>query len=226
MKKTINIFLVLICFFTINNLKAQVEEVADSTLQDDEVVLVKPEPDGKYKYGIKLGVQFSTLLGNENENNLTRFGINGGVYLRKKFKNEKWGYQVELNGSLRGSYFKGGPNDYSLIRLVYLDLPTLLFVNVSKDQNNKILFGPQFSYLVTSAIYKGEASVAYNDEPNLNKLDMLACAGYQVRLGHIAIQSLLKYGFININNGLLPEVLPKSQGKNMNNFSFELNFIF
>jgi hypothetical protein len=144
MKKTINIFLVLICFFTINNLKAQVEEVADSTLQDDEVVLVKPEPDGKFKYGIKLGVQFSTLLGNENENNLTRFGINGGVYLRKKFKNEKWGYQVELNGSLRGSYFKGGPNDYSLIRLVYLDLPTLLFVNVSKDQNNKILFGDMF----------------------------------------------------------------------------------
>ncbi len=226
MKKTINIFLVLICFFTINNLKAQVEEVADSTLQDDEVILVKPEPDGKYKYGIKLGVQFSTLLGNENENNLTRFGINGGVYLRKKFKNEKWGYQVELNGSLRGSYFKGGPNDYSLIRLVYLDLPTLFFVNVSKNQNNKILFGPQFSYLLTSAIYKGEASVAYNSEPNLNKFDILACAGYQVRLGHVAIQSLFKYGLININNGLLPEVSPKSQGKNMNNFSFELNFIF
>ncbi len=226
MKKTINIFLVLICFFTINNLKAQVEEVADSTLQDDEVILVKPEPDGKYKYGIKLGVQFSTLLGNENENNLTRFGINGGVYLRKKFKNEKWGYQVELNGSLRGSYFKGGPNDYSLIRLVYLDLPTLFFVNVSKNQNNKILFGPQFSYLLTSAIYKGEASVAYNSEPNLNKFDILACSGYQVRLGHVAIQSLFKYGLININNGLLPEVSPKSQGKNMNNFSFELNFIF
>ncbi len=226
MKKTINIFLVLICFFTINNLKAQVEEVADSTLQDDEVILVKPEPDGNYKYGIKLGVQFSTLLGNENENNLTRFGINGGVYLRKKFKNEKWGYQVELNGSLRGSYFKGGPNDYSLIRLVYLDLPTLFFVNVSKNQNNKILFGPQFSYLLTSAIYKGEASVAYNSEPNLNKFDILACAGYQVRLGHVAIQSLFKYGLININNGLLPEVSPKSQGKNMNNFSFELNFIF
>lgn len=226
MKMKIYLFLTLLGFIYFNKTKAQVDDIVDSTLQDDEVQPIKFEPDGKYKFGIKLGCQLSTLLGNENQNNTSRFGINGGVYLRKKFKNEKWGYQVELNGTLRGSNFNAGKEEYSLIRLVYIDVPTYIFFNLSKNENNKLLIGPQFSYLITSAIYKGEASVPFDKEPNLFKYDLLSCVGYQVRLGQISIQSIFKYGFININNGLLPEALPKNQGKNMNNFAFEVNLIF
>jgi len=205
---------------------AQVDEI-DSTMEDDEIKPIKALPDDTYKFGIKLGCQFSTLVGNENEENTFRFGINGGVYVRKKFKSQKWGYQVELNGSIRGSSFNTKKDDdYSALRLVYLDLPTYLFVNLTKDENQKVLFGPQFSYLLSSSLYKGSSGLAYDNTPKVNLIDVLACVGYHHRLGHVSIQTVFKYGFLNANNGLLTEALPKNQGKNMNNLVFELNLVF
>jgi hypothetical protein len=77
----------------------------------------------------------------------------------------------------------------------------------SKDEVCKSLREPSINQNFNFKSLKAQnelcSSDEESDEPNLNKLDMLACVGYQVRLGHIAIQSLLKYGFININNGLL-----------------------
>lgn len=206
---------------------AQVDEVIDSTLEEDEVRPVKALPDDIYKFGIKLGCQFSTVTGTENAENTFRFGINGGVYMRKKFKSQKWGYQVELNGSIRGSSFNAvKDDDYSALRLVYLDVPTYLFVNLTKDENQKILFGPQFSYLLSSTLYKGSSGMAYDKTPRVNDLDVLACLGYHHRLGHISIQTVCKYGFLNANNGLIDEALPKNKGGSMNNLVFELNLVF
>ena len=189
---------------------------------------MKVLPDDKYKLGIKLGCQFSTLTGEENSNNTSNFGLNGGVYMRKKFKSEKWGYQIELNGSFRGSNFTPKDNEYSAIRLFYLDMPLLCFINLTKDENNKILFGPQVSYLLTSSIYKGPFLDRYDSIPRIKKLDLLACVGYHIRLGHVSFQTMLKYGFISLNDvdGLLPGIKPTNTGKSMNNFIFELNFLF
>ncbi len=207
-------------------LQAQVEDAIDSTLEEDESRPVKVLPDDKYKFGIKLGCQFSTLMGEENSNNTSNFGLNGGIYMRRKFKSEKWGYQIELNGSFRGSNFTPKDNEYSAIRLFYLDMPLLCFINLTKDENHKILFGPQFSYLLTSSIYKGPFLDRYDSIPNLNKLDLLACVGYHIRLGHVSFQTMLKYGFMSINNGILQGIKPTNTGKSMNNFIFELNFLF
>ncbi len=223
--KFVIIFAFIICS---NLLQAQVEEVIDSTLEEDESRPVKVLPDDKYKLGIKLGCQFSTLTGEENSNNTSNFGLNGGVYMRKKFKSEKWGYQIELNGSFRGSNFTPKDNEYSAIRLFYLDIPLLCFINLTKDENHKILFGPQVSYLLTSSIYKGPFLDRYDSIPSIKKLDLLACVGYHIRLGHVSFQTMLKYGFISLNDvdGLLPGIKPTNTGKSMNNFIFELNFLF
>ncbi len=223
--KFVIIFAFIICS---NLLQAQVEEVIDSTLEEDESRPVKVLPDDKYKLGIKLGCQFSTLTGEENSNNTSNFGLNGGVYMRKKFKSEKWGYQIELNGSFRGSNFTPKDNEYSAIRLFYLDIPLLCFINLTKDENHKILFGPQVSYLLTSSIYKGPFLDRYDSIPRIKKLDLLACVGYHIRLGHVSFQTMLKYGFISLNDvdGLLPGIKPTNTGKSMNNFIFELNFLF
>ena len=223
--KFVIIFAFIICS---NLLQAQVEEVIDSTLEEDESRPVKVLPDDKYKLGIKLGCQFSTLTGEENSNNTSNFGLNGGVYMRRKFKSEKWGYQIELNGSFRGSNFTPKDNEYSAIRLFYLDIPLLCFINLTKDENHKILFGPQVSYLLTSSIYKGPFLDRYDSIPRIKKLDLLACVGYHIRLGHVSFQTMLKYGFISLNDvdGLLPGIKPTNSGKSMNNFIFELNFLF
>ncbi len=207
-------------------LQAQDGENTDSTLEEDESRPAKVLPDDKYKLGIKLGCQFSTLTGEENSNNTSNFGLNGGVYIRRKFKSEKLGYQIELNGSFRGSNFTPKDNEYSAIRLFYLDMPLLCFINLTKDENHKILFGPQFSYLLTSSIYKGQFLDRYDSIPNLNKLDLLASVGYHFRMGHVSLQTMLKYGFISINNGILQGIKPTNTGKSMNNFIFELNFLF
>jgi hypothetical protein len=220
----------LIALFTFmmfaNIMQAQIEDEIDSTLEEDESRPVKSLPDDKYKFGIKLGTQLSTILGDENSNSTTSFGLNGGVYLRRKFKNQKWGYQLELNGSFRGSNFTPKDKEYSAIKLFYLDLPTLVFINLSKDQNHKILFGPQFSYLLSASIYNGPAMVKYDSIPNLNKFDVLACVGYHYKMGHISFQTMIKYGFMSINNGLLPGIKPTNTGKSMNNFMLELNLLF
>jgi len=220
-------FVIILTFIICSNLlQAQVDEAIDSTLEDDESRPVKVLPDDKYKFGIKLGSQFSTLMGEENSNNTSNFGLNGGVYLRRKFKSEKWGYQIELNGSFRGSNFIPKDNEYSAIRLFYLDMPLLCFINLTKDENHKVLFGPQVSSLLTSSIYKGSFLDRYDSIPNLNKFDMLACVGYHISLGHVSFQTMLKYGFLSVNNGLLPGIKPMNTGKSMNNFIFELNFLF
>jgi hypothetical protein len=226
MSNLIKPLILLVLLAVTSALHAQQEEIIDSTIADDEERPVKVLPDDKYKFGIKIGGQFSTIVGAENENNTLRFGVNGGLYMRKKFKNEKWGYQIELNGSLRGSNYNSTKDDYSALRLVYVDLPTYLFVNLTKDQNQKVLVGPQFSYLLSSSLYKGTSNLAYNQEPSLVNHDILACAGYQIRLGHVSIQSVFKFGFVNINDGLLPEATPKNKGQNMNNILLEVNLLF
>lgn len=220
-------FVFIIAFIICSNLlQAQVEETIDSTLEEDESRPMKVLPDDKYKFGIKLGCQLSTLMGDENSNNTSNFGLNGGIYMRRKFKSEKWGYQIELNGSFRGSNFTPKDNEYSAIRLFYLDMPLFCFINLTKDENQKILFGPQFSYLLTSSIYKGPYLDRYDSIPNLNKFDVLACVGYHFRMGHVSLQTMLKYGFMSVNNGLLQGIKPTNTGKSMNNFIFELNFLF
>lgn len=228
MANRFKIMLVLLFTIFVNSIaSAQVEEPVDSSLADDEEINVKALPDEKYKFGIIIGCQFSTLAGTENTENTFRFGINGGVYMRKKFKSEKWGYQLALNGSIRGSSFNTvNEDDYSALRLVYLDLPSYLFFNLTKDENHKILIGPQFSYLLASSLYKSGSGLSYDKTPNINKFDVLACLGYHYRMGHVSIQTVCKYGFLNANNGLLPEAQPKNQGKNMNNLVFELNLVF
>ena len=68
--------------------------------------------------------------------------------------------------------------------------------------------------------------VSYDSIPNLNKFDVLACVGYHYRMGHVSFQTMLKYGFMSINNGLLPGIKPTNTGKSMNNFMLELNLLF
>lgn len=205
---------------------AQDKEVIDSTLDEDEVTDVLPMPDGKYKIGLKLGVLGSTIAGEENTTNTIKFGLSGGAYLRRKFKSEKWGYQIELNGSFRGSNYEANDTNYSSIRLIYLDVPLYLFFNLTKNEDHKIIAGPQFSYLLSSALYKNTYNLPEAKPPKLVDYDLMACAGYHYRIGHVAIQTMLKYGFVNINNGLLPNITPANQGKSMRNLVFEINFLF
>lgn len=223
------IYKITIVFFSLfvgQLVYGQNTEVIDSTLDEDEVTDVLPMPDGKYKIGLKLGVLGSTITGEENTQNTIKFGLSGGAYLRRKFKNEKWGYQIELNGSFRGSNYEANDTNYSSIRLIYLDVPLYLFFNLTKNEDHKIVVGPQFSYLLSSALYKNTFNLPESKPPKLIEYDILACGGYHYRLGHIAIQTMLKYGFVNINNGLLPNITPANQGKSMYNLIFEVNLLF
>ncbi|MES2380109.1 MAG: outer membrane beta-barrel protein [Bacteroidota bacterium] len=223
------IYKIAIVFFSLfigQFVYAQNKEVVDSTLDEEEVTDVLPMPDGKYKIGLKLGVLGSTISGEENTNNTIKFGLSGGAYLRRKFKSEKWGFQIELNGSFRGSNYEANDTNYSSIRLVCLDVPLYLFFNLTKNEDHKIILGPQFSYLLSSALYKNQFNLPESKPPKLVEYDILACGGYHYRLGHIAIQTMFKYGFVNINNGLLPNITPANQGKSMHNLIFEVNLLF
>jgi hypothetical protein len=99
-------------------------------------------------------------------------------------------------------------------------------MNFNKSEKQKILIGPQFSYLVSATMYKGDGFSPYDVDPKLNVYDVLACAGYQLNLGRITFQTMLKYGFMNINNGLIKDIKPANQGKNMNNAMIEFNILF
>ncbi len=199
----------------------------DSTLEaSDEETPILAEPDKTYKFGIKLGTQFSTLLGEENKNSTFRFGLNGGLYVRRKFETSRFALQLETNISLRGSNFNNNDTGYSIIKLYYIDMPFYLLYNLSKDGDNKAGIGFQASYIIGSTMFKGKDLIAVATNLNVKNFDVALCAVYQLRIERIAFQFAGKYGLLDINNGLAENMHPPNSGKNMQNFLIELNMLF
>jgi len=193
---------------------------------DDEEKPVVPDvnPDGKA--GIKMGIMFHTIAGTENTANTLALGMCGGGYYRQKLAPKSW-LQAELFISFRGGNFKASALEYEKIRLLYLDLP-LLYLKSFKNIQHKYFIGIQTSYLVSPTVYIKNQSLPLTGQINLNRFDALPVIGYQYHLPFLTLQTCVKYGLINLNNGYecTQNTKPLNNGGTMHNIAAEFNILF
>ncbi len=177
------------------------------------------------KAGVKMGAGLFMLAGEEANKPFPAFGLAGGAYFRYRFS-EHWALQNELNITIRGGKFRNKANEYGTIRTYTMDVPVLLLRGLDEQNINNILFGVQYSYLLNSLLYKVDAQLAETQQPNLNKHDIFLIGGAQFYTPWVGFQLALKYGFLNVNNGLISTIPPANQGKMLRNLAFEFTFIF
>jgi hypothetical protein len=196
--------------------------------EDDTFTLFKPGPEGKTRFGVKMGVQTSTLLGSEMDNQKLLFGILGGLYGRYHL-NKTWCLQSEIQIAFRGSSFNNGENgEYSTIKLLYADLPIILFYEFGKDKNHSIGAGLQASNQMSANMYFNGVSIPGGKSPSLNKWDFLPVLAYQHRFPFFILQSSAKYGLNNLNLGQPwpNNGKPLNNNGSIHNFALEFNIIF
>jgi hypothetical protein len=217
-------FFLLICLALAVFGYAQTDESTNE--HDDELFeFVNPETNPDLKAGIKLGACISTMMGSETTTNSGYFSLLGGAYVKYKLK-PNWFIQPEAMISRRGSNFSNGTSGYGRIQLYYIDLPVLFAYGLETDNKSLLMFGVQYSRLINSAIFKPKSPVPEGLPPRVSKNDFLIAAGTQFQLPFIGFQFMLKYGLMNINKGLNPNLQPANKGGNLHNFCFEFNFLF
>jgi hypothetical protein len=225
--------LVLTCF----SLVCYGQQTDSSTVseEEDEGVIVKPDNSAPLKLGIGFGTGYSGMLGNELLHPIGRVSLQGGLYLRYRFK-KNWGVHTGLGASFRGSNFNNGPSQYSSIRTYYLDVPVLFTYAFTQSQETLVVGGIQYSYLLNASMYVSTSSLPAPDPPGFNKNDLALVGGMQFNTPYVAFQLLLKYGLVNINldqpwpidknNTATSPTLPANSGGSIHNFVFEINFLF
>jgi hypothetical protein len=223
MKPLIKVFILCLALFTCQASLAQSE--TDSLQYDDEKI-VKPEPDGDYRLGVIMGFQMNTLTGSEADRAQASFGLNGGMYVKRKL-GKQTALQVELTGSFRGSNFKYNNVDtqYTTIRLMYIDLPVMFMYMPYKNSTNiRLLLGPYYSTLINSSLYLNNNTLPEGNKPKVADYDYGIAAAYQYHTPFVGFQIKSKVGLNNLNNGVYANT--NSNGKTLNTFVLEFNLIF
>lgn len=200
----------------------------DSSLVEDEEDTgewLKGEMNEEHEYGIRFGLSTSTLLGGELDNPRPLFGLNGAAYYRYRYT-LKAAIQVEAGVSMRGSKFSNNTGEYSSIRMYSVDAPVLWVRALNTARTTHLLLGAQYSYLFNPEIYIKPNSVANVKRPDLKEHDIAAVAGTQFYMGFVGLQIVAKYGLVNINNGLIPNLNPAFKNKDIHNATLEINFLF
>jgi len=203
---------------------------ADSTnnfADNEEAVFVKPDNSDPLKFGLKLGVGYSDFMGSEFAHAVGRVGINGSAYLRYRFK-PKWSFQTEVGASFRGSNFSNATSEYSSIRMYYIDVPVMLGYAFDKTNNDLLIAGFQYSYLLNSSIYIADGALPEGNSPSFIKSDIPLILGVQFNTPFVGFQILSKYGLVNLNqNQQWPSnAKPVNTFGTIHNFSIELNLLF
>jgi hypothetical protein len=195
---------------------------------DETFTFFKPGPEGKTRFGVKMGVQSSSLFGTEMKNQKPMFGILGGLYGRYHLS-KRICLQAEAQLSFRGSSFNhGSSGEYSTIKLLYVDMPVMFFYEFGKDKNHSLGLGIQTSNLMSANMYFNGISIPGSKTPAMDKWDFLPVFAYQYRLPFFIFQSAAKYGLRDINLGQTwpNNGTPLNNKGSIHNFALEFNIIF
>ncbi|MES2779607.1 MAG: outer membrane beta-barrel protein [Bacteroidota bacterium] len=197
----------------------------DSAEDNSEAVLVIPPINEQLKVGIKFGSGVCTLLGNELANPRPSYMLSGGAYLRYRFKRH-WFIQPEACITYKGSNFNNGTAQYQSVRMYYIDVPVLLMLGLNDENTSNVFVGLQYSRLLNASLYLKDAPLPESTAPAIKKDDLAAVLGTQFHTPFVGFQIAVKYGLIDINNGLLPNLNPPNTGKDIHHFTIEINFLF
>lgn len=183
-----------------------------------------PEGDN-FKFGLKVGLSGSTLLGDELKNPRPRFGYLAGIYYKQRIKNN-WSAYAELTGNVRGSNFKNGADGYSGIHLFNIEMPLNLVYQIKEIHSVSI--GPKISWITASSLFVGSNRKTALDGLGFKPIDFALTAFYTRSYEVISIQTGVNIGYRNINQNINFENIKPETGNGgvIRILSFDVAFIF
>lgn len=204
-------------------------ETTDEEIDEDPIPWVKATNEGVYRLGVKMGIQYCTLLGTYPLDNKAMFGLLGGGYGRLNHKSG-WSLQHELYISFRGGKFKENPPDVGTLKILYLDVPVILLKKFGAKSRHRAGAGMQYSHAINALMFQDRSTMPTGTNPSIDKNDWSVLLCYQYQFDYVALQLMPKYGLRNINLGYpWPGgdgiSIPNKSGS-MHNFAVEFNLLF
>ncbi len=209
------------------------------------------EESERQNFGLKLGINFTSMWGGELKNPRPYFGPTAGFFLHTKEAKKPWMFQTGVEGSLRGSNFankrtdfpNSGNSNYRRIGLITLDVPLLLNYRLGPkkaDRTKVVQLGAVISGTIKSTVYLGDDKLPaqhYLDSTShlyrwanlpLKPIEVLGVVGYQDRGVLAGWQIQLQVGINNLNNNFkLPYAYPiTGTGKRISTWALKVSALF
>ncbi len=184
-----------------------------NTPEKTDAVSYKPSPHGETDLGAKLGFNFQEIVKSPFSPSFNP-GVVAGGYFRRFWGRS--GIRAELLVNT-ASYTSQNPAAYyvqhttstdtvtkSAFKTAYLSIPAMFEQRCS--QKVYLLFGPQYSLLVSSSDKNGEFTKIYSKNNVFFKSEFSLVAGFEVQLPH-AIRIGARYikGLTDVNNNVYPK---------------------
>ncbi len=173
----------------------------------------RPFPKGESDLGVKLGVNFQEIAHSPFSPAFNP-GIVGGGYFRRFWGTS--GMRAELLLST-GNYTSQDPAAYyathtagtdtvtkSAFSGIYISIPFMFEQRVSRKVY--LLFGPHYSYLLSSSDKNGQFTKIYNKSNVFFRSEFSLVAGFEVQLPKaLRVGARYVHGLTDVNNNIYPK---------------------
>jgi hypothetical protein len=211
----------------------------------EDFFYVDPDDDDNLDLGIRMGYALNTFGGDMFAKPIYPIlRLTGAVYHRIPLsKKSKTSIYYELGGSFKGAKFKQ-PGDSAIERLalIYMDLPIGLDFKLKEVKNElvggkpsiwRLFVGFQTSILLHSTLFTNQSDrIGREFGLPLQRMDYAFVIGvpyeFPVGYGKMGVATYIKYGLINIDNGL-EKYKPSpnfTSGSTVNNLQLSFNITF
>jgi hypothetical protein len=155
------------------------------------------------KFGIKGGVNFSNFYTDNVDDNNVLTGLNVGLFAKLPI-GDNIAFQPEISYTGKGAelvYNNALVNGTAQFKLNYIEVPVLLVVNVTKNFN--VHAGPYLAYMVSGKTTNKSDSGSYNFEDNIdvndfNRVDAGLSGGLGLDLEPVSFGVRYNYGLTKI----------------------------
>jgi hypothetical protein len=152
-------------------------------------------------FGIKAGMNASSLNFEGNTDMQSKIGFNAGVLAHIHSNNAQWALQPELYYSAEGAKYKS--NSDASLNLNYLNLPVL--VQYMFDNGFRIEAGPQVGFLMSAKSKDNNSSVDVKDGYKGTTFSIPVGVGYLTHSG-LGFDARYNFGISNIVDNAGPKV--------------------
>jgi hypothetical protein len=155
----------------------------------------------KVHFGVKAGMNASSLNFEGNDNMQTKIGFNAGILAHIHSNSAQWGFQPELYYSSEGA--KNKSNSDASLNLGYLNVPVL--VQYMFDNGFRIEAGPQVGFLLSAKSKVGDNSEDVKDGYKGTAFSVPVGVGYLTHSG-LGFDARYNIGVSNIVDNDGPSV--------------------
>ena len=166
-------------------------------------------------FGIKAGLNASSLNYPDNSDMQTKIGFNAGLLAHIHTSSKMWAIQPELYYSSEGAKSKSNSNES--LNLGYLNLPVL--IQYMFDNGFRLEAGPQVGFLMSAKSKVGNISTDLKNHMQSAVFSIPLGLGY-LTTGGLGFDARYNFGISNINKS---DMGPKEHS---NVFQFDLFYQF